>query len=307
MGLGSRAVRTAFVNGRPARLGYLGQLRVDTPWRGTRGLLRGGFAGIHRLHLQAGEPAFYVTTLIEGNAEARRALARPRPGLPAYTEREALATLAIPLGTRRRARVAGVTLRRGQASDLPDVARCLQRNLQRLQFAPVWTADDLAHPERCRALSPSDFVLAVRGAKVVGCVALWDQGAFKQTIVRGYPALLGVARPAVNALGPLFGVPRLPRVGQPLRHAFLSHLAVDDDAPDVAVALARHALAEAPDRRLSYVATALSPRHPLFAPLRGAFRCLVYRSVLFTVHWDDGADAVAVLDDRVPHLEVAVL
>ncbi len=307
MGLGSRAVRTAFVNGHATRLGYLGQLRVDAPWRGTRGLLRGGFAGLERLHRESGEPALYVTTLIEGNAEARRALARPRPGVPTYTEREVVATLALPLGRRRRERaIDGLQLRAATASDLPDVAACLQRNLARLQFAPAWTADDLASPARCRGLSPGNFVLALRGPRLVGCVALWDQRAFKQTVVCGYPRALGLVRPLLQHVGPWLGLPRLPPVGAELGHAFLSHLAVDDDDPRVAAALVRRALNQAP-AELSYVATALSPRHPLFAPLRSTFRPLVYRSVLFTVHWPDGAGAVATLDKRVPHLEVAVL
>jgi hypothetical protein len=32
-----------------------------------------------------------------------------------------------------------------------------------------------------------------------------------------------------------------------------------------------------------------------------------YRSILYLVHWEDGADAVELLDRRVPHVEVATL
>lgn len=308
MGLGSRAVRTAFVNGRPTRLGYLAQLRVDAAFRGTRGLLRGGFAGIRRLHDQAGEPAFYVTTIIAGNERARQALTRPRPGVPTYTEGERLATLALPLWRRRaEPTLPGVVVRAAVDADLPDLATCLQRNLARYQFAPCWTADDLADPERCRGLAPGDFVLALRGPRVVGCAALWDQGAFKQTVVHGYSGALRVGRPVVNALAPLLGVPRLPPVGQQLRHAFVSHLAVDDDDPALAVALIARLANRALERRLAYVALSLAERNPLASAVRRAFRTLAYPSVIHTVHWDDGRDAVAALDDRIPHLEVAVL
>lgn len=308
MGLGSRAVRTAFVNGRPTRLGYLAQLRVDAAFRGTRGLLRGGFAAIRRLHDAAGEPELYVTTIIAGNERARLALTRARPGHPTYTEGQRLATLALPLW-RRRAEpdVPGCEIRPATASDVGDLAACLQRNLARFQFAPCWTADDLQDPERCRGLAPHDFVLAARAGRVVGCAALWDQGAFKQTVVHGYSGALRFGRPVVNALAPLLGVPRLPPVGGQLRHAFLSHLAVDDDAPELAVALLARLANRALERRLAYVALSLAERSPLTLSVRRAFRTLVYPSVIHTVHWDDGREAVARLDGRLPHLDVAVL
>jgi len=35
VGLFSRSERTAFVNGVPARVGYLGQLRLDAAYRGS--------------------------------------------------------------------------------------------------------------------------------------------------------------------------------------------------------------------------------------------------------------------------------
>lgn len=308
LGLGSRAVRDAFVNGEATRLGYLAQLRVDREHRGTRGLLRGGFAALQRLHDRAGEPSFYVTTLIAGNELARRALARPRPGLPTYTEHEPIHTLALPLWRRQRSTACpGVEVRVAAASDLDALAECLQRNLRRYQFAPVWTAAALADPERCRGLSPGDFRVATRGGRVVGCVALWDQTAFKQTVVHGYSGALRLARPLVNVLAPWLRVPRLPPVGGRLHHAFLSHLAVDDDDPLVASALLAPVLDQALVRGFAYVVLSLARRHPLLGPVRRAFRALVYASVLYTVHWGDGADAVARLDGRVPHLDVAVL
>ena len=45
-----RSVRTAFVNGEPAPLGYLGQLRIDRRYRRHRGLLDAGFRFARELH-----------------------------------------------------------------------------------------------------------------------------------------------------------------------------------------------------------------------------------------------------------------
>jgi len=44
VGMGTRAVWNAFVNGEPCRLGYLSQLRVDRAFRGRRRLLAAGYA-----------------------------------------------------------------------------------------------------------------------------------------------------------------------------------------------------------------------------------------------------------------------
>ncbi len=43
VGMGSRSVWNAFVNGEPRRLGYLSQLRVDRAFRGRKRLLAAGY------------------------------------------------------------------------------------------------------------------------------------------------------------------------------------------------------------------------------------------------------------------------
>src|SRR5437870_3086946 len=44
VGMASRSVYSGFLNGKPASLGYLGQLRVDRVYRGRVGLLSKGYA-----------------------------------------------------------------------------------------------------------------------------------------------------------------------------------------------------------------------------------------------------------------------
>lgn len=217
-------------------------------------------------------------------------------------------TLVLPVRARHRAeRRADDGVRRATDADLAGIAAFLQAELARYQFAPCWSEDDLRSPERRRDLTARDFRVYERGGRVEGVAALWDQGAFKQTIVRGYSGALALARPLANALAPLLGIPPLLAVGQPLRHAYVSHLATRGDDPDAALALIARILADARAADLGALTLALARRHPLLPPIRRAFRCLEYRSVLHLVHWDDGADAVAALSDRVPYLELATL
>ena len=305
IGMGSRSVGRAFVNGRAQPLGYLAQLRVDRGRSGGARLVREGYALLARLHADGRAP-FYVTTIAEDNAPARRLLEAGLPELPRYRRIGRYLTLVLSVGRPRAAARPAVAIERARPEDLPALVACLQRNGRRRQFHPVWSAEELGGP-RASGLRLEDFHVARRGGEVVGCAAVWDQRAFKQAVVRGYDARLALLRPLVNAARPLLGGPRLPRAGQALRHAFLSHLAVDGDDPDVARALLAAALADAGARRgLDTLALGFAEFDPLLAAA-AALPHRRYASVLYAVHWPDGAAAVDALDGRTPHLETAIL
>jgi hypothetical protein len=101
--------------------------------------------------------------------------------------------------------------------------------------------------------------------------------------------------------------PRLPDVGRPLRAAFLSHLALEEDEPEVAVALVAGAMRLAREKALDYLHLGLAARHPLLPPIERAFPHRRLDSGIYLVHWEDGAAAAGALDGRVPHLEAALL
>ena len=198
-------------------------------------------------------------------------------------------------------------IERGAPGLLAGIASCLERNRRRYQLAPRFSAADLTSPERSRGLEPEDFFLAIVRGEVVGCVALWDQSGFKQVVVRGYAPRLARWRPWLNRLSPITGTPRLPEPGQSLPHAYLSHLAVDGDDPEVFRALIEAAYAEARARRYVYVVIGLAARHRWRSWLEHRFKPRTYSSVLYAVHWQEGTEAVAALDGRMPHVEVALL
>ncbi len=306
LGMGGRTVLAAWVNGRATRLGYLGQLRLDRGCRGRTGMLKAGYRLLRELHGDGATP-FYVTTIIEDNRPARRLLEAGLEGLPTYRALEPFVTLALPVARRRGRPRSGLPVGRAAAGDLEAIAECLGRNAPRYQFAPCWTREDLMSERRCRDLRPEDFHLVRRQGRVTGCLALWDQRGFKQTIVRGYGRRLRLARPLVNRLAPWLGVPRLPPPGGEVRSAFVSHVAVDEDDPGTLLALLESARDGAAERGLDYLILGFARRNPLLAVVRRAFPHREYASMLYLVHWEDGTGAAAAMDDRVPHLEVAIL
>ncbi len=301
-GMGSRSVWNAFVNGEPRRLGYLSQLRVDRSHRGRLRLLSSGYDLI-RSFRGPEETPFDLTSIVADNEAARRLLSAGLPGLPAYREIEEWTTLIVPTTSRPKSKNLGVQIQRGTVDLLPGAAACLERNRRRYQLAPRFSLEDLRSPERSRGLAPGDFFLAVQNDEIVGCLALWDQSGFKQLVVRGYAPRLARWRPWMNRLAPVLGTPRLPDPGNALPHAYLSHLAVDADDPEIFRALVEAAYAEARARRYVYVVAGLAARHPWKPWLASRFKPRAYASVLYAVEWE----GEAALDGRMPHVEVALL
>jgi hypothetical protein len=154
-------------------------------------------------------------------------------------------------------------------------------------------------------LAPEDFLVAVRDNRVVGCLAVWDQRSFKQIVVHGYGRSMRWHRLAAGIAAPVLGTPRLPAPGRPLSHAYVSHVAVDEDDPEVFLELFDAAYDAAHERGFACLVAGFAERHPFLAILRQRYRAWSYASVLYAVLWD--AAHVLSLDGRVPHLEVGLL
>jgi hypothetical protein len=164
-------------------------------------------------------------------------------------------------------------------------------------FDPVHTPD----------LKPEDFFVALAGERVVGCLALWDQHRFKQTVVRGYAGALGRWRPVVNLGARLGGWPDLPPPNAPFHFAFASHFAVDNDQPAVFAALLRAVYCEAAANGYSYFMLGLADGSSGLKLVRATYRYIDYPSRLYLVAWPDEPGPLARLDDRLPGVEIAVL
>jgi hypothetical protein len=284
VGLGSRSIHTAYVDGEPRPIGYLGQLRLDRGFRGRAHLLFQGYDLFRELHRGSGPP-FYLTSLVDGNRAAERILASGHPRLPRYRFFDSFKVLALKVRAARPSRV-----RPARAEDLPDIVDVLRRFGSRHQLCRRWTAEELL---RARGLSVEDFLLGVSGGRMVGCSALWDQSGFKQAVVRGYSSLLRLLRPVLG----------LPELGEPLRMAYLSHVAVVDDDPGVLVELIRGTMVRARERGIRYLVLGLAERNPMLPAVRELFDPIEYGTSLYRVSWEAAPDP----DSRPCHVEVATL
>jgi hypothetical protein len=305
IGTGSRVVRPAFVNGAVRPLGYLGDLRLHPAYRGGLAVAR-GYRLFRDLHAD-GRTDLYTTVIAAGNRVALATLAAGRAGLPAYRDLGLVHSPAINVGRRRPPVRSDAAIVRGEPGLLPDIVACLRRNGARKQFAPAYTVDDFAAAGgRLRGFRVEDFYVALRGSRVVGTLARWDQRAFKQTRVAGYRGALRVLRPLVNLGAPVLGLPRFPAPGGRLDAFHVTFVAVDEDDARLFAALLRRCYNDAVGRGYAFGLVGLHARDPLAAALAD-YRRTPFAARLFAVHFEDGAESFRGLDGRVPHVEVALL
>ena len=251
-GFGCRAVRTLYVNCQPRRVGYLGQLRVDAKFRG-RWILQQGYRFFGELHAD-GRCDGYITTIIAGNSVAERLLvAAPRPSLPRYQEIDRL--VAVTLSVRR----SDIPVATVPASAVGDF---LNAHSPRRQFFPLYRGE------------PIDFV-----GDENGVAGLWDQSAYKQTIVPGRGEL---------------------------RMAYASFVCVRNDDATVFDRLLDQLVALAAQRGLEHVVVGLSARDPLLAVAQRRAH-VAYESRLYTVCMPGEEEFYEQLDDRIPYVELATL
>lgn len=303
--MAARAVADRFVDGRPARVAYLSRLRL-VPGRGpSRTLLDAGFAFL-RSAASLRPADLYLASVGAEHASSRRLLEGGRHGGPRFLPVDRLATLAVSTRHVRTAALPKVAFVSGAEVGAPALAAFLWRANARFQFAPSWNAADLVSPSRARGLRLDDVLVAVRGGAIAGCLAVWDQRAFKQVVVRGYAPALGRMRPLVNLLAPLTRTPKLPRPGAALRVACLSHLALEPDEPDVLLALVGRAAVLARARGLDTVLLGLSARHLLLDAARRRFVHREYATVLYAAD-AKGGEPSSTWSRCASHPEIAIL
>ncbi len=311
LGMGARIIRPLYLNGEVKDVGYMSHLRADLNRAWGLSLARQlarAFGKFRELHADGRVP-FYLMSIVADNGPARRLLTSGLPGLPHAHAYARMYTYAV---SPRRPRAEtplpnGMRLQRGTTVHIDEIIACLRRNAQRRQFSPDWTSSNLFIPMQTPNLHPEDFFLAVKDSRVVGCLALWDQTPFKQTVVRGYSGGMRRSHSLINLLARFLDVPRLPRVGERLSSCFVSHLAIDNDDPQVSAALLRLVYNETLRRGFNYFLLGMAETNPLRPLLTKNYLHITYPSQIYLMAWEDGLEAIAQVDPRTPGLEIAIL
>ncbi|MBL8079879.1 MAG: hypothetical protein JNM55_18065 [Anaerolineales bacterium] len=305
VGIGDRSVRPLYVNGKIKDVGYFSGLRVDMKYQQGLALARflgKGFEGQREQH-KDGRTKFYLMSIVADNNPARRLLDSKLPFYPRLHPHTRMFTYAVhPARLKKESKI---KITRGTSDLIPAIIDCLQRNGVQHQFAPHWTENTLLSPLTA-GLAISDFFLALNGSCVRGCLALWDQQAYKQSIVRGYSGDMARFRTLINLLAPLGFWAPLPEPGTRLNQCFACFLAVDDDDPQVFSALLRALYNETVRRNYDYFMLGLAEKNPFHSIVK-AYRPIIYESDIYLAAWEDGFDEIMQIDTRPSALEIAVL
>jgi hypothetical protein len=282
VGVACRSTRSVFINGSEQRIGYLSQLRVDERFRG-RWLVSRGFARLAEMDREDPVPA-YLVSIVDGNDAATGVLVRKRrPSFPVFREVARYRTLALP-ARRPKAPVKGEEeIVAGSDDQLREIADFLRTHGQRRQFFSVWTEHGLRSLD-VLGLHASDIRIARRSGEIVGVIALWDQTAYKQAIVRGYTGWLKLVAPLAGLAGSWLPVPPLPQAGTEVRSAYASLVCIASDDTGLFDRMLRAVFNAACSRRFDYLLVGLDARDPLLPVVR-QYPHVSYPSRLYLAAW----------------------
>jgi hypothetical protein len=304
VGLGTRSIADAFVNGRSVHFGWLSDLRLEPAHRGGT-LVARGYRFLRQLHGD-GRVELYGTVIFHDNQTALRTIAATRADLPAYHDLGVIRCPGINLRRRKPTLTAGCDIARGGRELLPEIVDCLNRNNARKQFAPVHDVESFIHGNRWKDFQPSDFFVALRNKHVVGVVGRWDQSGFKQTRLISYGKRWRWMVPAANAVQTLLGAPAFPEPGQYVPFFYVSFIAIDQDDAGVFRALLRQVYNDSVGSSFRYAMVGLHERDPLLAAMKD-YSLTPFAGRLFCVCFADGEHMYRTLDARVPYVEAATL
>jgi len=197
-------------------------------------------------HERMGDEALALLSVLAGNAPMDRKTRGAR-GLPVFHRACLLRSFTVPLLRVRKPAPpgAGPVVDRAKEADLDDMDRLWRQVAPTRAFAPA-TPSHAAWLAGTPGLSVEDFLVARHAAtnELLGFVGLWDQSSFKQLRVTRYSVGGAFARMTYNALGRLYGAPRLPKQsGLPLACRTATHVCVRDAEPATLRALLASAYA----------------------------------------------------------------
>jgi hypothetical protein len=303
-GVACRWTRYVYINGQEQRIGYLGQLRIDSRFRG-RWLISRGFSLLKNWHDVDRLPA-YLAAIVEGNHEAAGVLVKKgRRGFPRFHAVAEYRTLAIDTKRAKPLLRANVQVSAPDAEELAEVAEFLQAQGRQRQFFPKWTSEGLARLSAF-GLRAEDLRIARHGGEIAGVAALWDQSAYKQTIVESYSGWLKALAPLYSLVAPGIGRAALPRPGEELRSACVSLVCVANSDGVVFRVLLSELYNLARSRKLNYMLIGLDSRDPLL-PAAREYSHVLYPSRLYLAEWPDGEGIHEQLDGRPAYVEIATL
>ena len=275
-GLYSCRIVPVHVEGQELRACYLGGLRLCGRHRGRLNVLKGGFESIPHLLPEVKKIPLVFTSIAKENRRARRILEAGLEGMPRYRFLEDMETFIVNV---HRGRKLGL-LERAGLSDVSELTTFYNSVTSLTSLSPVLERKWLESMIRDSAI---DFFINRSEGRIKACIAVWDQRAYKQIVVRGYRRPLGALRPLHNLWARVAKRPFLPIVGQRLEQVFLAFRAFDASVADKEVLFILEALAAAREIGADSVMLGVTPSSPRYVEMKRALKPYIYATRIETV------------------------
>lgn len=292
VGCASVCRRDAYVLGRPAEMGYVGDIKV-LPFARGRGIAHALLGAIAEQEATA-PAAPYVASVAAGNRRLDRMVDRWRrrrrvERLGAFT---AYQLLPVP----RRSPPAGYEVGVATPADEDALIALLDHYHRGRSFAPIFRDGGFRSLlARSPGMTIASYRVARRHGRIVAAVGVWDATGVKRTkLCRLSPSLRLLGR-AIDAAGRVAPLPPLPRAGDYLRVRYLRHHAHAPGEEGALAALIRRAVAEARGADAHFALFTCQDGDPVARCLRGVMRTR-YRYALWAgVNDETGASVLGAL------------
>ena len=269
VGLYSCRIAPVHVEGRELNACYLGGLRLRNKYRGRINILKDGFESIPRFLPEVRRIPLVFTSIAKENRRARRVLEAGLDGMPRYRFLGDMETFVVNV---RRGRKTGL-LEPACLADVSELAVFFNVVKAFTPLSPVLEAEWLE--SMIRGSNINFFIHRAEG-RVKACIAVWDQRAYKQIVVRGYRRPLGMLRPFYNLWAQATKRPHFPAVGQRVEQVFLAFRAFDDSVADKEVFFILEALATAREIGAESAMLGVVPSSPQYVELKRVLKPYIY-------------------------------
>ena len=281
MGMYACSFLPVHINRQSEYIGYLGGLRVCEGYRNRIRYIKNGFDSIKTLIPQKSSLPFWFTSIASENQSAKKLLESGIQGLPSYSPIGDMKTVAISSNQAKR----NGLLQALKPEGVNELVEFYNKSIRGYQFSPVLTADWLLSLDGTKGLSLNDFYVLRQNSKLVGCLAIWDQRKYKQTVVKGYRFPLSKVRALYNLYAAISNKTPLPKIGDQLEQTYISFVAFDDEYLHLFVAAFHDALRKVQVKNANLAVVGLSAENPLMMMVEENFHIHAYKSCIETVTW----------------------
>ncbi|MFN7904626.1 MAG: hypothetical protein ACK5P5_05535 [Pseudobdellovibrionaceae bacterium] len=315
MCIGCIGEKNYWINGnqREEKIGYLSSLRIDRKFQSSKLLFR-TYEFLQNEHSTNHPDRVYLSTILEENVKAKKIFTSKRPGLPDYQDLGLLDTSFFPVKKQiwtshflQQQGPDSLEIKSGTSKDLQQLISFWKEQSKKRQFVPIYTEQDFTNGSGIlRDFKIEDMILGWRNGKIVGCLGLWDQSAYRRWMVSAYSKKIQITKGIYNFFAPTLNRPKLPDLNEAFPYRILSCIAIDQDDQKIFESLL-HALWKKEQKNDLVISIGFHEKDPLLSTILKHSKQKLF-SRLYLTSWPDEKSVKKELDLKlVPYVEFGSL